>query len=422
MPRRLSAFTLVLLAALSSSAATRITYDVNGSPTPLTWAPTAFPLRYEIDQRVAALNASAKAMVDQAFAVWAAVPGTEVSFESKGLVSNAAARGDDRIVVTVADELLRGQGAIALTTYSWEPTTGRMLDADISIDPSLFDGRVNASLALEHEVGHLLGLDHSAVISSVMYPWVGAGSAPANLDSDDIIAIASAYPKSDPTMRGATLTGRVYGDGGGIYAAQVVAISDRGQPVGTVLTGPGGDFTLTGLPAGRYRLYAEPLDGPVSVDVLQGSWRQAKANAFPTEFFGPPLAVESGKVYGNLVLSTAGAVGLNPRSVGISPPDANEIQLSTTPVFAHPGDRVKVTVGGDGFVSGMTEFEVLNPSFRRVSDFEWWDGSVSATFTVDPAAVPESAVIEVRNGRDTAMLTGALRVLQSQGRSRAVRK
>lgn len=407
MSRRLSAVLLASFLALPALAATRITFDIHGAPTAIEWAAAAFPLRYEIDPRVNQLHPNARAMVDRAFAAWSSLPEANIRFEARG--TSAASHGQG-IKVDVADQLLSGQGAMAITTYSYDESTGNMVDADISVDPSLFNGSVNAQAALEHEVGHTLGLDHSAVISSVMYPYVGPNGVPAELDVDDRIGISTIYPKSDPTLRGATLQGRVYGADGAIFAAQVVAVNEQGQPVATTLTNAAGEFTLLTVPTGRYRLYAEPLDGPVVVASMQGTWRAAPLKPFATEFYDGTLDVTNGQVYGNLVVNTGGGSPLNPRVIGSCAADGNSVSLTTTPVVVKPGDSLKLTIGGDGFVSGQTQFEVLNPAFRRTSDFEYWGGAVSATYAVAADAATGSSVIVVRNGADTAALTGALKV------------
>lgn len=421
MPARLSSLLLAVLVTFPLAAATRMTYEVHGTPTTIEWPVTAFPLRYEVDRRLAQLSPNAVAMVDRAFAAWAAVPGADVRFESRGVVTEVRSASMDRIVVSLADDLLADQGAAAITSFSWDVNTGRMLDGDIAVDPSLFNGDFNGQMALQHEVGHILGLDHSAVISSIMFPYVGPGGGSSEFDSDDRIAIATIYPKGDPTLVGATLQGRVTGDEGGIFAAQVVAVNERGQPIGTVLTNSSGEFKLAGIPPGKYRMYVEPLDGPVDLNALQGTWRHATGKPFPTAFFSTPIEVENGNVYGNLVVNTAGAVQLNPKWVGVVRGDVNALSLSTTVVDVLPGETIDLAVAGDGFTSGMTEFEVLNPSLRRVSDFQWASNFVRATYLVEPDAQPASSVIVIRSGNDLAMLTGAVRVHRPP-RTRAVRR
>ena len=86
------------------------------------------------------------------------------------------------------------------------------------------------------------------------------------------------------------------------------------------------------------------------------------------------------------------------------------------------GQSVTLAVAGDGFISGLTKFDVLSPSFHRTSDFRYAGNYVSATFSIDSTASSGSAVILVSNSAsEEATLTGALRVEGTQ-RTRVVRR
>jgi Matrixin/Carboxypeptidase regulatory-like domain len=417
-PFRRFAFVAVLAAAaLPVAAAVRLTYSLGGTATAVYWSSSAFPIAYAIDQRV--VDTFGRATVDRAFQSWADVPGASVAFAPSAVVQGTKAGKDGVNTVTLADDLFKSQGFIAVTT-NWYDNSGRMTEADIQIDPSLNDGNYNVQEAIEHEVGHLLGLDHSGVLTSVMYPYV-CKSAVTDLDIDDEIAIADVYPKQDPLLSGGTLKGQVVGNSGGVFAAQVVAIDEDGQPVATALTDSGGQFVMRGVPPGTYRIYAEPLDGPVQPNNFAGVWRAAAVTSFPTQFAdGGPIGVEAGRVYGNIVVNGGGAPSqLNPKWIGTAAANTANFNLNSTAVALTPGQTVELAVGGDGFTSGMTTFEVLNPGVQRVSDFHYASNFVYANFRVLPNAVPGSATVLAHSGNDSAALTGAVRVAGSvSGRTR----
>jgi hypothetical protein len=413
---------LALAGALAAPAfgAARLTYYNNGTLIPVAWPDNSFPIRYAIDRRVVNAVPQAAAMLDRAAKDWSAIPDTNLGFQSLGTVDGASAGKDGRNTISMADDLFADQKFIALTT-NWYDDNGRIIEADMQIDPSAVSGGYNVQQLVEHEMGHILGLDHSAVLTSMMYPYVGTGNNAVTLDSDDRIAISSAYAKARPAT-GGTLEGRVYGDNGGIFAAQVVAVNDRGEPVATTLSDKAGNFTLPGIPDGTYRIYAEPLDGPFNVQNLAGFWQSAKVTSFPTQFAdGGALRVESGHLYGNISVNGSGVVTLNPKWIGAWAVGADTASLTGMPAFLHAGTTTTLGVGGDGFTSGMTTFDIPSSGFHRISDFKWSGNYVSAVFQIDASTPAGSLVVMVKNGNETAALTGALRIEPSI-RSRGVKK
>lgn len=405
-------FLAIFLLALPAFAATRLTYDMGGRAISIAWPASAFPLQFVVDSRLSGSRTS----IEGAESQWSSVPGTTVAFAPLTVGSGLRAGADNRNTITIADDLFANQKCLAFTTPV-NDSTGKIVDADIQIDPSVLTGKYNLQQLLTHELGHALGLDHSAVLSATMYPYVAPNGSTA-LDSDDRIAIATMYSRADS---GATLEGHISGVDGAIFAAQVVALNEKGEPVATGLTDQEGNFSLKGVPAGDYRIYAEPLDGPVALTNLAGVWRSAKGTPFPTQFAtdGQSLRVENGKIYGNLTVTTQGAVTLNPQTIGIAPVGVADLKLNASPVALRAGATTQIAVGGEGIRSGTT-FEVLKPGFHRIGEFTYGPNYAEATFRIDGDTADGSAVIMVHSGNDIAALTGALRVDGAKPHPRAV--
>jgi hypothetical protein len=50
-----------------------------------------------------------------------------------------------------------------------------------------------------------------------------------------------------------------------VYGAIVVAVNANGLPVASGLTDPNGRYTISGLDAGAYTVYAESMDLPLTI-------------------------------------------------------------------------------------------------------------------------------------------------------------
>jgi hypothetical protein len=92
--------------------------------------------------------------------------------------------------------------AYALTTVTFDPTSGRIYDADIEINSADFDVAVDSDTydlqsILTHEAGHFLGMAHAAsadMTSTMRTRWLGTGTDLRTLSDDDIAGICDIDP------------------------------------------------------------------------------------------------------------------------------------------------------------------------------------------------------------------------------------
>lgn len=91
---------------------------------------------------------------------------------------------------------------LAKTTVTFNDETGEILDADIefnhannnfTISDMVIDYDLQAIMT--HEIGHMIGIDHSADFSATMYAGYEAGTTDQRtLELDDVLAVCEAYP------------------------------------------------------------------------------------------------------------------------------------------------------------------------------------------------------------------------------------
>lgn len=104
---------------------------------------------------------------------------------------------------------------LAKTTVTFDAETGEIFDADIEINHAynnftISDEVVDYDLesVLTHEVGHLIGLDHTPDYAATMYAGYEPGSMEQrSLEPDDVLGACTAYPPErdavcDPRPRG----------------------------------------------------------------------------------------------------------------------------------------------------------------------------------------------------------------------------
>ena len=123
-----------------------------------------------------------------------------------------------------------------------------------------------------HEFGHMLGLDHSGIAHTMMFPFgdFGVGQQ-RTLEVDDVVGAGFLYPAAAfGTMTG-VISGTVTRGGTGLFAAHVVAVDkDTGEAVVDGLTFPDGSYVLDGVPPGTYNILTLPVSGVYEIDSFSG--------------------------------------------------------------------------------------------------------------------------------------------------------
>jgi hypothetical protein len=291
--------------------------------------------------------------------------------------------------------------SVVAITPVWFFSNGRIADADVLFNGANFafttskaPGKFDVQDVGAHELGHLLGLDHSGWGGATMYPYVDPTILlHRSLSSDDEGGLRAAYPLGSF----ATIAGRVErSDGSGVAGAHVVALGTDGRPRGGILTNSSGNFTMTGLEGGTYTLYAAPLDGPVTAGNLSGG--QTVHTDFQPTWWSSQVTVAAGSN------ASAGTVVVAP-DVSLNLGRASD----RLPLRAIRGSLNTVSLRGTDLWPGCT----LTTSDPTLTVFvQSWLGS-SVVFRVLPPAnsPPGHADVIVENASGhRALVTAAIEV------------
>jgi hypothetical protein len=275
----------VLLLAVPASAYLEFTVSIRGVPTVLTWK--ANPVRwFARDTSATGVPASAfQATVAHAFGSWQAVPSASINFAFVGFTSASPFADDGLSVIGFQNEPSEDR-TLGSTGFTIDTVTGAIIEADIFInsafpwstsdagDPNRFD----LESVVLHEIGHFLGLGHSALgetqllgpdsrrvlaSGSVMFPIAfGRGNTlDRTLQPDDIAGISALYPEASFTSSTGIIRGTIQKNGRGVFGAHVQAFNVQ---TGTIIAGfsvnTSGEFEIKGLSPGPHVLRVEPLD------------------------------------------------------------------------------------------------------------------------------------------------------------------
>lgn len=162
----------------------------------------------------------------------------------------------------------------AAKTRTFTNRSGSIVEGDIVLSPfHQFStdgtyGTFDLEATLRHEIGHLLGLRHSFSLGSVMSATLarnGISRISADVSADDISAVHALYGNDD-TYGG--IDGKVQVPARFSKEIELwVQDAESGAVVATAKAGREGNYTFSGLDAGKYSVFARAVDSASSGNV-----------------------------------------------------------------------------------------------------------------------------------------------------------
>ncbi len=317
--------------------------------------------------------------VRRALARWSQAANIQFVETQTGLQSvSASGNGDGVSLITIADTPENRafvSGTTPGRTRVFSNASGAITEADVVINPTLSGGNgygfsldatsdtYDLEATFTHEIGHLLGLDHSGVIGATMQPRQGrnfftAALTMRTLEDDDLAGVRALYGQRTAQAVG-TLRGQVnYGAGAHVWAENL----QTGRVHGSSITQSSGAYEIQQLPPGQYRVVCEFLDEPVLA-------AEITANRGPYAGIGtqPPfLTTES-----QATITAGAATTLNFNVVAVQPtlhPAVFGIdgQLIAAPTPLEAGRTYRLYVGGFGLDAVPATGFTLNTPFMSI--------------------------------------------------------
>ncbi len=268
--------------------------SATGTFTPMRWSSSNLNLFVNPSTASSLSNAEVISEMQAAIGVWNSVSDASISLSliQTATTPASSATPDFANHVSFSSGGQLNSGIIGLTLTTANSQTGEIVDADILFNKASFvfvTGNSNVSanqISLQgvatHEIGHLLGFDHSAIRTRVlkartiseatMFPYYSDDQK--SLSQDDIALFASTYPASTNRYSG-TVTGRVLSgefSGDSVSGAHVTLwnVLDRTIAISGIsglASNQGvlydGTFRIQGVPQGNYEAFIEPF--PIEV-------------------------------------------------------------------------------------------------------------------------------------------------------------
>ncbi|MFN2416929.1 MAG: DUF4214 domain-containing protein [Pyrinomonadaceae bacterium] len=280
-----------------------------------------------------------------------------------------------------------------------------------------------------HEIGHMLGLEHSGVVGSTMQPRQGTNGTynlpnftTRTLSSDDVAGIRAVY---GPRSGLGSIAGRVgYGSptGTAAFGAHVFAEEvATGRLVAGNVANAAGNYRIDNLPPGQYRVVVEQLEEPILASQIgsngggyPGTTLQNMPSFITSEAGTVTVGAESTTTL-NVGVPAATPV-INPSFIGTGA----SFQLSTVAVPVVPGQPATILIGGDNLIAAAPGTSPgvsvsVNSPYIAVSNVQQLNGFgiPVISFDITPSIVTppgEYSVRAVSASGQVAYVSGGLTV------------
>ena len=397
-------------------------------------------------------NSNPIGAIQAALSQWASVPTAQIGLAplaiNSALENNPA---DGNSVMTITDTPAHRSVVgdfLAITLFRFDGS-GTITDTDIIYNPAPLDGNSNVvafstdhtlntydlRAVTTHELGHSLGANHSGVVGATMYQnlvevatftTVAEATFQSRLSPDDIAFLTTAYPAPGASGLFGRISGAVTFNGGGAIKGGLVQAIDptSGIAINGITDLNDGSYTIFNVPPGSYRVFAQPLNGPVNPVNLNLASSQVSAS-FRTTFAGGNASPQivavgaGGAATANIAVDTGTPVlqiaYLGTGAAGGSGYAFADIKSATG------GGATDVLLWGTGINSSVTESQLvilgggmkLRSGTLHTQASATVGGLTPIRFTVDVPALSAStySAIGVINGADASIHAGGLILL-----------